>query len=116
MPERWMVRNIARRPVELHATDGSVAIVPPDGSIILDAIEPQCRALIDRGLLTLHEAKAKAPAAAPVKRRAKRGGGAKKAGPPRSAAAKPAKPAKSAKPKSAKLPSVKRRRRKEEPA
>jgi hypothetical protein len=54
-PPRWILRNIARRPVELHEA-GGVRVIPPEGSIEVEEIGAQCAALIGRGLLTQHEA------------------------------------------------------------
>ncbi|HEX8573154.1 MAG TPA: hypothetical protein VF759_10435 [Allosphingosinicella sp.] len=50
-PQRWILRNVARRPIELHE-EGGVRIVSPDESIEVESIGAQCAALIGRGLLT----------------------------------------------------------------
>ena len=54
-PERWILRNVARRPIEIHEA-GDVRIIPPNGSIEVEAIGSHCAALIGRGLLTQQEA------------------------------------------------------------
>jgi len=94
-PQRWILRNIARRPVELHEAE-EVRVIPPDESIEVDEIGPYAAALVSRGLVTQHEAPpadgggkaAKSAAAAPARRSAgKRSGKAAE-----SAAAAPARP------------------------
>ncbi|MES2055455.1 MAG: hypothetical protein V4564_05890 [Pseudomonadota bacterium] len=67
--QRWMLRNIARRPIELHG-GAAVTIVPADSTIEVAVIDERHAALIDRGLMTVHPAPATSiatPAPAPRK-------------------------------------------------
>lgn len=62
--DRWILRNVARRPVEVHQASGTVLIVPAFGAIEVEALEPEHRALAKSGALTCHAApKAAAEAA-----------------------------------------------------
>jgi hypothetical protein len=54
-PMRWILRNTARRPVEIHGPAG-VTVVPPSGSIEVDELDLQCQALVRRGSLSCHPA------------------------------------------------------------
>jgi hypothetical protein len=67
-PDRPLVRNASRRPVELHLSSGTVVLLPGE-TIAAPADDPYCLVLEKRGLLTRHAAPAK-PAA--------RGAGARK--------------------------------------
>jgi len=51
-PPQWILRNIARRPVELHQPSGQVVIIPPAGSIEVDELDQQCLAFVRRGVLS----------------------------------------------------------------
>jgi hypothetical protein len=60
--ERRILRNVARRPIELHEGE-AVAILPAGGTIEVAAVDARHAALIDRGLLTAHAAPVPPPAA-----------------------------------------------------
>lgn len=50
---RWTLRNIARRPIELHAI-ADVIVLASDDTIEVDAIGDHHKALIARGLMSAH--------------------------------------------------------------
>lgn len=60
-PDRPIVRNASRRPVELHLSSGTVVLLPGE-TLEAPADDPYCLVLQKRGLLTRHAAPAK-PAA-----------------------------------------------------
>lgn len=74
--QRWTLRNIARRPIELHEA-AEVTVLSADETIEVDAIGDHHTALVTRGLMTAHPAPAVAAspastAAAPTRAARKR--------------------------------------------
>jgi len=70
---RFLLRNIARRPIERH-DGGAVTVIPADAAIEVDDIDDAHAALIERGLMTVHPAPTAppgAPAAASLRLRRK---------------------------------------------
>lgn len=53
--QRWTLRNIARRPIELHEA-AEVYVLAADETIEVDVIGDNYTALIARGLMTAHPA------------------------------------------------------------
>lgn len=51
--QRWTLRNIARRPIELHQS-AEVIVLASEDSIEVDAVGDHHKALIARGLMTAH--------------------------------------------------------------
>lgn len=69
--DRWILRNVARRPVEVHQASGSVVIIPAFGMIEVEALEPEHHALAKSGALTCHATPKATAEAAPQERGAK---------------------------------------------
>lgn len=54
-PDRWILRNIARRPVEIHRPSGVVVLLPAE-SLEVAELDAQCLALVRGGALSQHAA------------------------------------------------------------
>lgn len=91
MTKRWILRNVARRPVEIHGFSGKVVVLPAHASTEVSELDAHCLALVNRGVLSMHEISgdvappAKAAATAPGKEKSTSAKRRPKTGKPRPA-------------------------------